>query len=162
MKKFLFAIVSLLTLVSCGSDDAESNVGTVNFSVYSYIDSPSTEKLATDSYCWFGLFDCEQSSISTEQGDVYDIADKKVLKLKDGTTVNPKYSVSTDIGTCHLDNVSYGRYTVVVCYRNGTMQTSSHYYYYGAKALKVDSPAGNNCRFVFEIGADKYGKLVNQ
>lgn len=165
MRKLLsVALLSTIMFTSCGKEEnVESQIGVLNLSVYYHFeDAPSEHHLAKDSYCWFGLFDCEQSSISADQKDVFNIGDNKVVKLKDGKTVHPMYFTTSDVGTCTLNDVAFGRYTVVCVYRNGTRPTSSNYYYYATKTLNIDNPAANTCRFVFEVGMDKYGKLINQ
>ena len=161
MKKVLLVLISLILISSC-DDDTENLTGILNLSVYYHFeDAPSENHLAKDSYCWFGLFDCEQSAISADQKDVINIGDNKVVKLKDGKTVHPMYFTTSDFGMCTLKDVAFGRYTVVCVYRNGTIPTSSHYYYYATKTLYIDDTV-NICRFVFEVGMDKYGKLINQ
>lgn len=164
MKKVLLVLISLVLLSSCGKDDDTENLtGILSLSVYYHFeDAPSEQYLAKESYCWFGLFDCEQSAISADQQDVFNIGDNKVVKLKDGKTVQPMYFTTSNVGTCTLNDVAFGRYTVVCVYRNGTAPTSSHYYYYATKTLNIDNPAANTCRFEFEVGMDKYGKLINQ
>ena len=165
MRKLLsVALLATIMLASCGKEeDVESQIGVLNLSVYyHYGDNPNDTKLAKDSYCWFGLFECEPASISSELTDVHNILDKKVVTLTNGTTLQPRYFTSTDFGTCHLDNVAYGNYTVVVAYRNGSIPVSSQYYYYGTKKVLIDNPAANTCRFDFEVGMGLYGKLINQ
>lgn len=162
MKRVLFMFLSLAILTSCSKDD-DNETGVLSLSVYYHFeDTPEVRHLAKTGYCWFGLFDCEQSAISADLQDVYNIGDKKVVTLKDGKTIQPQYATSTDIGTCTLQNVAFGKYTVVCVYRNGVEPTSSHYYYYGTKTLNIDNPAANTCRFDFELGMNNYGKLINQ
>ena len=155
-----FAMIALMLSVSCSKDD-DGGKAMISLSVY-YHNTGGESKLDTDSYCWFGLFDCKQSDISSNTADVYNIADKKVVTLKDGTTIQPKYKVSTNIGTTHLEDIEYGKYTVVVCCHPGSRPMSSYYHYYGAKTVVIDNPAGNVVHFDFELGMDKCGKLINQ
>lgn len=163
MKKLLFAIIPLLLMASCGSDDEnDAKAGVVSLSVYCHHEGESDHKLAKDGHCWFGLFECEPSAVSADLNDVYNIGDNRVVTLRDGKTLAPRYSMSTDLGTCTLENVAFGKYTAVVAYRNGTRPTSSDYYYYVTKAVTIDNPAANVCRFDIELGIGKYGKLINQ
>ena len=83
MKKVLFVLLSIVLLASCGKDDDSDIKGIVSLSVYyHYEDTPEIRHLAKVGYCWFGLFDCEQSSISADLQDVYNIVDKNVPVIK--------------------------------------------------------------------------------